>query len=550
MTTASELRKRGDKLFALRDPWVAMFQELAEQFYPERADFFGEPPWGMDFAQSLYDEGPVVMRRDLCNAVAGMLRPRGQKWFQPDVLDEDRRKAPGVAEWLDSRGQIMSRFMYEARAQFAPATKLTDHDFGTFGNGILSCEVNRLNNGLTFRNWHLRDCAWAVNVDGVVDTLHRKIRMTARQLVKRFPQAKLHADVLNAAETDPEHEFHCRAIMMPNADYQFVDKAAARRFRKMPFVSVYLDEEHNELLSEAGSWEFRYVVPRWQMVGDSPYAVSPATIDSLPGVRQLQAMARTGNEALERSINPPVKATEEAVRGDINLYAGGVTWVDKGYDEKTGPAMELFDVGKNAILALQSLDAQRTRLANSTYATKLNMPQVPKEMTAFEVQQRVEEYIREAMPVVEPWESNYNGPLLDEIFNTLLRVGALGPPDLIPPALRGQDIVWTFFNPLQAAQERVKTQMFTAALGVVTEASQLDPAARFDLDVREGTRDAIAGTGAPATWVRDRKAADQMADQSAQQAAASSLAENVGKTGASIGQLGTGLAAIRQATAA
>jgi hypothetical protein len=543
--TAKELVKRSDKLFDLQAPWLPFWQETALQFYPQRADFTGEIPWGSEYGTHLFDDAPVVQRRDLANTVAAMLRPRGQVWFKPGDPDENVMKQQGVAGWFEQAGIVQSKWMYKSRSNFVRSTKQADHDYVTFGNAVLSNEVNKTNSGLIYNSHHLRDCAWAEDSDGEVDTLHRKIKMTARQLRQRFGEKSLHRDIKEACEKEPEKEFNIRHLMIPNADYEYIDGKAAKKFRKLPFVSVYLDVEHNEILSEAGSYDFRYIVARWQPTS-SPYAFSPATADTLPGARQLQTMARTGNEALEKSIDPPSKAAEEAIRGDINLMAGGITWYDKNYDERGGPALEVFDkLGKNAVLALQAIDAARLRLANGTFVSKLTLQLDGRDKTAFETQKIIEEYIRGAMPVVEPWEANYSTPLLDQTFSILLRVGAFGRVEDMPDALSGRDFEWNFINPLQETKEKVKVQIFSTASAL--EKASGDPTVANEWDKNKAFRDAIIGAGAPQDWLRDEQDAQALHNMQGQIATLQQTIKQMSDAGKAAGTIADGAAKLGEA---
>jgi hypothetical protein len=45
-------------------------------------------------------------------------------------------------------------------------------------------------------------------------------------------------------------------------------------------------------------------------------------------------MTLTLLEAGEKFTNPPMIAVQEAIRSDVAIYAGGITWVDKDYDER------------------------------------------------------------------------------------------------------------------------------------------------------------------------------------------------------------------------
>ena len=59
-----DIRKVGDKLFADRRSLDSLWQQIAEQFYPERADFTSSRHLGADFADHLMTGGPSLIRRD------------------------------------------------------------------------------------------------------------------------------------------------------------------------------------------------------------------------------------------------------------------------------------------------------------------------------------------------------------------------------------------------------------------------------------------------------------------------------------------------------
>ena len=60
---AKELIDLGDRLFAKKDPMNTLWQEIAEHFYVERADFTDEYIPGEDFARHLEDSYPALLRR-------------------------------------------------------------------------------------------------------------------------------------------------------------------------------------------------------------------------------------------------------------------------------------------------------------------------------------------------------------------------------------------------------------------------------------------------------------------------------------------------------
>ena len=151
------------------------------------------------------------------------------------------------------------------------------------------------------------------------------------------------------------------------------------------------------------------------------------------------------------------------------------------------------------------------------YLNTLSMPQRSAEMTAYEVGQRVQEYIRNALPIFEPLEAEYNAALCDETFELLWRNGALGNPQDWPTELRGADVEFTFESPLHDAIEQQKGHKILEVKALLADAVAIDPSTIFMLDAKQALRDALDGIQTPATWLRSREEVDQMEAQQKQE---------------------------------
>jgi hypothetical protein len=145
---AKRLRDLSDTLFGKKSPLNSLHQEIADNFYPERADFTVSRSLGTDFAAQLMSSFPVVCRRNLGNQFGTMLRPTARPWFHVNrkfYKDEQDTEAKGYLEWFE---ETQRRAMYDRSAFFTRATKEGDHDFAAFGQCAISVELNRSATGL------------------------------------------------------------------------------------------------------------------------------------------------------------------------------------------------------------------------------------------------------------------------------------------------------------------------------------------------------------------------------------------------------------------
>ncbi len=497
-----ELAEGGDRLFSKRQPLVSLWQTMAENFYPIRADFTTDRSLGDEFASNLMTGRPVLAHRDLGSSLSAMLRPRGQAWFKARTGDEAINDDAACRQWLDSKADVMRRIMYDKRAQFLRATKQGDNDFVAFGQTIIKVDPNGDLTGALYRNRHLRDVVWCENAELAIDTVHDNWKLEARSLIKLFPKADGIEKIRKLAEKEPYREIKCRHIIMPEDEYDMsIEKKG--RSNRLPFSSIYIDIEHDIILEEKPYKRLNYVIPRWVTVSGSPYAYSPATVVALPDARLLQQITLTLLEAGQKAVDPPLKATQEAVVGGVNTYAGAITWVDAEYDERMGAALEPLSSARPELGWGDAREEKIERMISEAFFLNvINLPEAQggDKMTAYETQQRVEEYIRRALPLFEPMEVEYNGGLCEQTWELAMDLGAFGSFEDMPEQLRGREITWQFESPLQAANDRLKSEAFNQSAALLAQAAQLDPSVRFDLDVDKAFRDALGGI-APADWI-------------------------------------------------
>lgn len=537
-----ELLKLGDEMFSKRQEVLSLWQELADNFYPERGDFLRVRTVGTNYAADLDTSYPIIARRDLGDAFGAMLRPPGKHWFsvwpkREDNIDEAGRK------WLEMATRVQRRAIYDGDSNFIRATKQGDHDFATFGQCVISVQRAEDEYGgmiLSHACHHLRDVAWVENSRGKICAIHRKWKPGARELFNHF-KGKVHSDVAKCAEKEPFKTFDVRHIVISSKDYE-------KKFSQ-PYVSVFIDVDNNFVLEELGSWNSIYVIPRWETVSGSQYAFSPAAVAALPDGRLIQAMTYSLLTAGEFAATPALVGVQEAIKGNIEAFPGGFTAVDAAYDERLGEVLRPLDKGgeKAIPLNLKMIQDVRMMIADAFYLSKIAMPPTGQGgMSPYEVSQRIDEFIRNALPLFEPMETDYNGALMELDFDILLRNKAFGPFESIPESLRGRETEFQFVSPLSESIDRVKGQKFVEALQLTAQTAQVDPTAIKMIDWRVAQRDALRGIGTPPSWMADEQVLEEADKQLAIASQAQSMIQMMSAGGQAAEQVGKGGQAIKQ----
>ncbi len=198
------------------------------------------------------------------------------------------------------------------------------------------------------------------------------------------------------------------------------------------------------------------------------------------------------------------------------------------YDERLGEALRpIAQDFRGFNYGVQMNQDTRALLARAFFLDTLKLPANGPEMTAYEVGQRVQEYIRGALPIFEPTEMEYNAAICDETFELLQRNGAFGAPQSWPRELRGADISFTFESPLHDIIEQQKGQKFQEASQLIATAIAQDQAAQFVPNSVVALRDALTGIGVPATWMNSQAEVDEKSQQAQAQAQAQSRLANI-----------------------
>jgi hypothetical protein len=517
MSCTKALRDQCDQLFGKRGSLLSLWQDVAENFYPERADFTTCRNVGDEMARNLMTSYPVIARRQLGDSFGAMLRPSAKEWFHIRTSRPDKEDTTSK-QWLEWASKFAKNVMYDKRGMFNRATKEADHDFAAFGQACISVELNPDRDGVLYRAWHLRDVAWMEDATGRITTIYRKWKPTAADLCKLFKN--VHPKVRQKLEKTPFDEVNVIHCIMPSENYEGMEGG---KKHSQPFVSCYIDVDHDHEMECVGSWTPHYVIPRWSTVSGSQYAHSPAVVAGLPDARLIQQVTRVLLEAGEKATNPPMVAVQEAIRGDVSIYAGGITWVDAEYDERLGEVLRPMTHDKSGLqFGMEWAQDLRTQLADAFYLSKLNLPPVGgPDMTAYEVGQRVQEFIRNALPLFEPMEQDYNGQICDQTFELMMH----NVPEIrqsVPKNLAGAEIDFQFESPLRDAVEKIKVGQYMEAQQVLAAAIQLDPSVALIVDNQKATRSVLEAV-VPAAWLRTDADVQKMAAEQAAQAQSQQL---------------------------
>lgn len=510
--TGKDLIDMDSRIFGAKESIDSLHQEIALQFFPERATFTTDIDLSEEFASHLVDAHPPLVRRELADQIGSMTRPSDRDWFKAAVEDKDIMRDSSAKEFLEHMSSVNRRILYSQDSGFRRCASEVENDWATFGMAWEHVSYNHDRSNLMFKCHHPKDCAGQEGPDGRVNHVHRKCDMTARSMLRQFKdESKLPKAVLDALKSkDEKTTFKVRHIVIPMDEYE-----PRRKFPKWAkWADIYITED-GSILQEMPAATFDYIVPRWQTVSGKFYAFSPATMVGLPQARMLQRMMHTLIKAGEKRVDPPLIATEDAVTSPINLMSGAITYIDSEYDERLGSALRPLDLGKDVGMGADLTQQARDMLSEAFFINKLApLSNRDKQVTAYEASQLVSEYIRTALPLFEPVEVEMPGARLELMTQKVMRAGGYGPvdakgvPDDMPDILLGENITFEFNNALREARDRQTINGYQESSQLIAAAAQLDPSIVSEVDGRMMFRDAMAVVpGGRSDWLVDEKKA-------------------------------------------
>lgn len=526
MTEVQDILQRHKRLKTERGQWEQHWQDLAEVMLPRRADFTVTSVAGERRTNNIYDGTAMLARRGLASAVDGLLKPKTTRWFHMKPQDEDLAEDDEVKRWIDHAEDRLYRAIYNRQARFIQRSGEVDNDLVTFGTGVMFTGESQDRSRLMFRSYHLKNVCIGENADGEVDTVYVTMRLSARQAAQRWGEENLGRKTKEALQQgrNPDERFTFLQAVNPNEQRD----ARRRDAANLPFASVTVDCESEHVIVRSGFHEFPFAIPRWDTASGETYGRSPAMI-ALPDTLTSQQMQKTILRAGHRAVDPPLLVGDDAIIGATRTFPGGITVFDMQAARDLGKVpVQPLDTGFRLPIARDMQQDVREQIWSAFFRNVLNLPTDGPEMTAFEVAERKEEFVRTIGPVFGQLESDYLAAVVERSFNIMLRAGAFAPP---PEVLRGREVNFEYASPVERVRKQLEALGASQAINLLAPFVQADPAIMDNFDGDQIARDTPEIFGMPQKWTRPLEAVQERREQRQQAMQMASLPEQA-KTGA------------------
>lgn len=508
-------------LYSQQANFRMLWNSIAQYVMPAWDNFIGEFSEGVIRTTRLFDATAVSANERFAAAMEQMLTPRTQMWHDIAPADENLQEDEEVQSYCSQVRKILFAARYRPRANYASQTDECYMSLGAFGNcALLVDEV--LGRNLLYRSVPLNEIVWALDPAGMVDTLYRKFRYSAKQCIQRAKTDgwKLPEPITRAADQSPHTEFELIHCVRPNGELS----RGALGYKGMAYESWYVFPESREVLHRGGYRVFPYAVGRYRMAPREHYGRSPAAV-AYPAIRTLNEQKKTALRAGQKAVDPPLLLSEEGALTNFNLRAGALNYGTVNDDGKPlVQPLKVADAGGFQI-GKELMELEATAINDAFLVSLFQILAQNPQMTATEALIRAQEKGTLIAPAMGRQQSEFLGPQIVREIDILTHARVLPPP---PEALleSGQGLKIEYTSPLSKLMRAEEAQtIITSVQGLSTMAS-VRPAVLDVIDWDEAGKEFLEASGFPGKLILDPERLAAVREQAAQQQASQEVAAN------------------------
>jgi hypothetical protein len=512
MATYEYIKKRVDALASDRGTWEVNWQEILDYVMPRKADVVTLRTKGEKRTEVLFDSTAITANNLLAASLQGTLTSPSLPWFSVKLRDETLNENREVQLWLEDTAKRMYDTFNETN--FNTEVHEMYLDICSIGTAALFVEEGNRGfdtDGIHFNTLHIAEYYIQENINGKVDTLYRKYKLTARQAVQEFGEENVGEKILQAAKEKPDQKFNFIHAVEPTEDYK---RATGKTSTRLPFHSCHVCEEDKMVVRTGGYNEFPYLVPRWSKATGEIFGRSPS-YNALPDIKTLNKAVEIGLKAWAKAIDPPLLVQDDGVVGRVRMTPAGITVI------RNDGAVKPLQIGSNWQITDLKENQLRTAIRQAYYSDQLQLQEGP-QMTATEVQVRYELMQRLLGPTLGRFQSEFLNPLIERVFGIMYRAGALMPePDII----KGSKIDVEYLGPLARSQRMEEAVSIERLYQLAMNVAQVDPAIMDNINHDEAIRLRGNLLGVPKTVLRGKDEVEEMRNARAEQQQMAAMAQ-------------------------
>ena len=520
MPDIENLIKKYESIKGLRGTWEEHWEEIAERLIPREMGFVGKREKGEKRTQKVFDSRPMLALNRCSSVLDSMITPAQSRWSFIKSTNPALNRIHEVRKYHEEVNRILYASRYRPAAGFVGQNQERWTSMAAFGTGLLFVDYA---GGTRYRHVSLRDCYLLENHQGLIDTVYRRIMLTARQAAQQFGVDDLPDKIKKALENPNRHaeEFEYFHVTMPNEDY-FPGYIG---YMGKPFVSIYVCmTSRNMMGSVQGYGSFPYSVSRYVMAPDEVYGRGPGVM-ALPDIKMLNEMSKTDIKASHKLVDPPLLMHDDGVMGngakEINATPGSL--ISGGVSRDGRQLIQPLHTGARVDIADSKMEQRRLAIDDAFLVTLFQILVETPRMTATEAMIRTQEKGMLLTPTMGRQQTEAIGPLIEREIELLANNFKLPPmPEVLIEA--GTEYEVMYDSPLSRMQQAEQLVGVQRAVELLTPMAQIDPAVLDVLNQDEIAQLTVRLSGMPADTINSPQKIRQIREDRARQQQAEQMA--------------------------
>ncbi len=491
MPDAKQLVAEFEAIKAQRGTWESTWQEVADNIMG-RGEFTSTTiTGGRKRMEPIHDTTALQSVSLLAGGLNSLMTNPATEWFHLRPEDSRLLDDEEVALWFEDAENQMYNTLNSPTARFHPQIHEMYLELVAYNTGGFFVE-DVPGVGVLYSSRPLAELFISENAQGIVDTVYRRFRFTARQAVDAWGKKAPEAAQNDLAKGDTESK-RLYLHMVKNATDP---KPLPFRPSGFPIESAFIDLEKKELIEAGGYNEMPYMIPRWEKDSNEVHGRGPGIV-ALADAKMLNEMNKTMLQSGQLKVAPPVMIDDDGVETTLDFRPRGRNVVRPGL---LNPPIQPIEMGGDLGWGDWVIRDKRQQVQDAFHFELLQLIRDPR-MTATQVIALSTNIQRLLAPVLGRFQTELLEPMLERTFAIKMRRGDFLPP---PSALQGTDFKIEYVSPVARAQRAEDANAIIELFTVGTNLAQADPDVLHVMNAEEGMRFIAKQKGVPVSVLRSR----------------------------------------------
>lgn len=528
--SAENVIKKIDSLRAERSVWESHWQEIADFMVPRKNAIRRDRVPGERTNIYLLDNTALQSNVLLAGFLHGLLTNPNSQFFElttgvPEIDDRDE-----VRLWLQETSLRMlhtlnnSNFQTEVHELYI--------DIGSFGTSCMSI-LEDSDTVVRFKTEPITDFYIEEDNKGRIIEVYKEFKWNINQIISEFGSEVIgRSNMLSKAARERRDDKFCliHAVYKKELD--------PRKQALNTWLSQYILKEEKTELKLSGFRSFPYVVPRWTKNAGEKYGRS-AGMNALPEAKTLNLMVETTIKGAQKVVDPPLMVPDDGFLGSIKTRPGSVNFFRSG-TPREDRIQPIFNDAR-IDFGFQAVEEQRQRIREAFFVDQLRLREGTPQMTATEVEARIEQAFRFMGPVLGRQQAELLRPLIDRVFSIMEDKDMIEPA---PDILKGRNLDVQYSSMIAKSQRQGEARSISRTIEQAAPFISADPSVLDNIDGDKAMRLLARINNFPQKILRDQSMVDEIRQQRAESEAQAEAQANAAQTAQNIGTAGPGLAAI------